>query len=496
MSNQGPSASIHNTPIPAALNQTHRVQPPTAPAAERFTVVVNDVPVRELLLALARDAELELDIATGIQGKVSLNAVDRKLTDILQRIARQNSLRYRLHDDALFVEPDTPFFKTYTIDYTNVQRESIGSIELATKIGSVGTEASDSGGSNNSQARVVVASRNQFWDSLTANLAAIIGITLDQPQSTAKLITNRETGLVSVRATEAEHQKIDAFLKRLITSAHRQVLIEATVVEVQLSDRYQAGIDWSLLAKNTNGFNILQDLSADALSTAPVFTVSYSDTNLGGYNLSATLSLLHKFGEVQVLSSPKIMALNNQTALLKVVDNRVFFTVDVDSTFDEGVQNIKIETELNTVPVGLVMNVTPFISSTADVLLNVRPSVSRILGFVRDPNPELANAGVENLIPEIQVREMESMLRVASGQIAIIGGLMETSLNKHRRGIPGLRDLPLVGNTFDYRDQDYRKSELLVFLKPTVIQNASVDHELKQFKQFMPSASILEPEGE
>ena len=151
--------------------------------------------------------------------------------------------------------------------------------------------------------------------------------------------------------------------------------------------------------------------------------LSYSNPGSILGNLSATLKVLQQFGDVQVLSSPKIIALNNQPAVLKVVDNRVYFTFEVDRLEREnGDERTVVDSTVHSVPVGIVMNVTPFISKNNEVILNVRPTISRILNFAEDPSPALAGQNqIRNLIPEIQVREMESLLRVQSGNVAIIG---------------------------------------------------------------------------
>ena len=155
--------------------------------------------------------------------------------------------------------------------------------------------------------------------------------------------------------------------------------------------------------------------------------------------------------------------------MLKVVDNRVYFTVNVERRQSEERDEVTTQTEIHTVPVGLVMNVTPQISSDGDVMLNVRPSMSRILGFVDDPNPELAVADVRNSVPEIQVREMESMLRVHSGDVAIIGGLMQESTRENISRLPGLGQLPMIGKLFSSVQKNRSQTELMIVLRPTVM---------------------------
>jgi general secretion pathway protein D len=151
------------------------------------------------------------------------------------------------------------------------------------------------------------------------------------------------------------------------------------------------------------------------------------------------------------------------------------------------ISNSSTTTEVKTVPVGLIMSVTPQISGNDVVTLNVRPTISRITRLVNDPNPEFARAGVESLVPEVQIREIESVLRINNGDIAIMGGLMQDTTSQQRTGVPVLSQLPLVGDLFSYRNDEYTKTELVIFLRPVVIKQASVDGDLSDYRTYLPS---------
>lgn len=496
--------------IPAPVTDAPAVPPPSpAEEPERYTVVVNDVPVDELLFALARDADLEIDIGDDIEGRITLNAIDQTLPRLLERIALQAPIRYELADDYLRVMADAPYLETYAVPYVNLTRTARGAVETATQItstgfaeegttGGGGGRSGASGGSNNSSTSLANESDNRFWETLEHNLAGILNVEVaddgERAAAPRYIMVNREAGYITVRATQRQQREVQRFLDRVIASARRQVLIEATVVEVTLSDRFQAGIDWSFVSNEVGGLDLLeQNLLGGALGTPPNVIAELVDPDFQNGTIDATIRALETFGDVRVMSSPKIMALNNQLAILKVVDNRVFFTVDVETTVNEGVTNTFFETEVNTVPVGLVMTVTPYIGSGNEVLLNVRPTVSRILEFRQDPNPELANAGVTNEIPEIQVREMESLLRVNSGQVAVIGGLMQDSVERTERGVPGLGRLPLVGPLFSFRDEEIEKTELVIFLRPKVVKESSLDGDFREFRRYLPDAPTARP---
>lgn len=291
---------------------------------------------------------------------------------------------------------------------------------------------------------------------------------------------------MSIKTSKKKHHEVQTFLDEVLNGAKRQVLIEASIVEVSLSDEYQAGVNWSKLVESgDSGFSFTQDLIGTNLANAPVSTLTYTGANTD--SLNATVKLLNQFGNAKVLSTPKLMVLNNQTALLKVVDNIIYFTIDVEEDIQENLINRTFTSEIHSVPVGLVMSVTPQISNIDSVTLNVRPTISRVLKFVEDPNPALADSNTTSLIPEISVREMESVMQVNGGDTAIIGGLMQDEHGDDTSGVPGLSKLPWVGDLFSYKDKSYKKSELIIFIRPTVIKQANLSStELKRYEEYLP----------
>jgi len=470
-------------------------EPEPRPNLETYTVIVNQVPVRELLFSMARDAKLNLDIDGDINGKVTMNAIDQTLPQILERLVRQTDIDYRLEDETLYVRADKPRLQLYDVNYLNMSRLSKGSVDVATEISSTGSDAKGggSGGGNNSSSTVENESNNEFWKTLIINVAGVLGeeakISDDIQQTSSNILVNRETGVIGVRATSRQHKQIRELLDKVVGSAQRQVMIEATIAEVKLSDHYQAGIDWSMMRVDSLGNidQINQNLLGGSLGTTPFFQLSAQGTTGNGEQLGATLKALETFGDVKVLSSPKVMALNNQTAVLKVVDSEVYFLIEVEKgTVIDGIFTAgTITTEINTVPVGFVMSVMPYVDQNDVVTLHVRPTISRVIGRAKDPNPALADAGVENEVPIIQVREIESVLKVNNGDTAVIGGLMQDQINKHRSGVPILSSIPLLGALFSYQDDEYVKSELVIFIRPVVVHDASLDGDLKDYKKYL-----------
>jgi general secretion pathway protein D len=501
------TAPLPKDDIPPPVQQVPFVPlPQPTPSLETYTVVVDDVPVDKLLFALARDAGINVDIHPDISGHVTLNAVNQTLPQLLERIAKQVDLRYQIEGTHVSVFPDRPYIRLYKVSYVNMQRDSTSQVTVATQIisdlstpgsgSNAGGGSSGGSGGNNSTTRITNTSNNRFWETLEKNIQAILASEGAKKGAVAKtatqdqVVVNPEGGVVTVRATSKQHEEIQRFLDQVIANVQRQVLIEATIAEVRLSDQYQAGVDWQRIAGD---FTYTQSLVGGNLGVnAPFYTLRYSNPQSQFGNLSATLQLLEQFGNVKVLSSPKIMALNNQTAILKVVENTVYFTSEVEINETETRTRERFTTEINTVPVGLVMNVTPQISDNDVVTLNVRPTISRIIGFKTDPNPILAEAGTINRIPEIQVREIESILKVNNGDIAVLGGLMQDSVDQGRAGIPVLSKLPMVGDLFSYRDDKYEKTELIIFLRPVVVKEASLEGDLRDYQAYLPEANQSE----
>lgn len=302
----------------------------------------------------------------------------------------------------------------------------------------------------------------------------------------AAVITNAETGVMSVRATGRQHEKIQEFIERVTTNARRQVLIETTIVEVQLTDAYQQGVDWARLRGDGSGFSLTQpSLGANISSSVTPFIFRYKNNN--PLNLAATVSLMQSFGRTKVLSSPKLSVLNNQTATLKVSEEFVYFLVKTDIV--AGNANTDSITAVTTTPqsvsVGLFMSVTPQISDNGVITLNIRPSISSISELKQDPNPSIP-AGIKNLVPQIRTREIESVMRVESGDIAVLGGLMEDRLDNQDGRVPILGAIPFFGEIFNNRSNTTKKSELIIFLRPTIITESSIRGDFSSFREALP----------
>jgi general secretion pathway protein D len=545
-----PAAAV----IPPPARVTSFVPPPRPQVKpQTYSVVVNEVPVKELLNALARDTRQNIDIHPTVSGLVSLNAIDETLPAILERIAKQVDIRYRSEGNTIVVSPDVPYMKTYIVNYVNMQRNTTSTTGASGQIGTTpggnggaggGASGGAGGGGNTSSTTVTTTSNSDFWKGLETAVRAILNSALQQslsadarqqrlqtirqeqelrvkqleatsrgpgapppgspqlavPQPVAAtllpddVIVNALAGTITINGTEKQHQLVQDYLTKVERGAQRQVLIEATIVEVVLSNAYQGGVDWGRISQSA-GLAFQAATIGPRLVAAPFFAFLYNQNNQRQGDISVTVKLLEQFGRTRVLSSPKLMALNNQTALLKVVTNLVYFEVQVQqgvTTTTGVIQPPTINTTARTVSEGVVMSVTPQINDDGRVTLTVRPTISDKIADAPDPNPLLI---VANTVPVMRVREMESVLQVANGQTIVLGGLMQDRTRFDRDQLPIVGDLPTVGDAFKFRNENATKTELIIFLRPTVIENASLESdELRFFQRFLPNASgYLEP---
>jgi general secretion pathway protein D len=537
-----PAATHLRAPPPSAEGQ---IPPPVQVApllpkprpagrVETYSVVVNNVRVQDLLFALARDARVNVDIHSDISGTVTLNAIDQTLPQLLARIARQVDMRYEIEGQNLSVMRDTPFLRSYKIDYLsaarNVKMSSLASTQFASSNSASGA-ATTSGTSTGATAQVDVTSENKLWESIVVNVkdilretdkvipklqpaaavpvgavipAPVAGAALAVPQQSvefievASVIANRESGILFVRATSRQHEKVQEFLDQVLVGAKRQVLIEATIAEVQLNNQYQRGIDWQRLRSGatTTGRPAFGTGSSGVEfgqnSTGTPAAVSTTAFVVGGaissLNFNFALSLLESFGDVKVLSSPKLSVLNNQTALLRVTRDIIYFSITpAQITVSGGSGSVTIPPSFTTTPLvaaeGFMMSVLPQINEADTIVLNVRPTIRRRVGNATDPNPALITP---NLIPIFETREFDSVLRLQSGQIAVLGGLMQDQRSRTEDTIPGINAIPGLGELLAQRNESNTKTELVIFLRATVVREPSIDGDYRALRGELP----------
>lgn len=568
-------------PIPDLQPILAAPTPPEAADQRRVTInVTEQTPLKDVLIELARKAEVELELDPRIQGGVIFSARNRPFADVVRRIADLAGLRYNFEDNVLRMELDEPYTKNYRVDVLNLVRTVTSSISASTDVfAAVGGGAA---GDNGSQTQITNQAENDFWTEIREGITAIIeettppartstaaasGPTLpggagttdatgaagggtggeettggaagqiaqaqqiaDQTAAATQAATtsgtagttggggttdgggagdaadddghyftlNRQAGLISVYAPQATQRKVSEYLEALQQAIRGQVLIEAKVIEVTLDDQFQAGINW-------DSFRFDDVILSAALSpTIPDAQQALAiTTSAPGHDLNATLRLLNQFGTTRTLSSPRLTVTNNETAMLKVAQNEVYFTVTVESeTDDTGTTNRTFSSELNTVPIGLLMSVQPSVNhATNRVSLNLRPTVSRIVEQKEDPGVALQVAqinsqraagtqelAVSSSVPVVEVRELDSVVNMESGAILVMGGLMqERSINRAEK-VPVAGDIPLVGNAFRSRDDLTEVVELVILIRATIVRDRETVHpaDIDLYNKFTP----------
>ncbi len=504
----------HNNvpPIPEMPAAPSRPIADEAPEKLVSVTVTDQVPLREVLMDLAREGEVNLELDPRLQGGIIFTAHRQPFSQVLRRICALAGLRYRQDGNFVRVELDEPYQKTYPVDYLSLSRKATSEVTIATNVfdvdvsnngGNAGRGNNNGGGNdNNSVARIAGTSDADFWAELEKSLSQVLATTnrnrpllnaapRDEAGNTASNFSlDRQAGLVTVFGNEQQQEAVRHYLERLQRKASAQVLIEARIVEVELNDEFQSGINWrSLFDGAINAAARFGTVGAAAPFTAAttaadgLFTASVNNRDFAGI-----LSLVRTFGTTRVLSSPRLTVLNNQTAVLKVARNEVYFLTQAQFPTTVSAGGVPVSgtpvfsSTPRTVPVGLVMTVQPAIDRERDrVTMTLRPTISRVVSRVNDPSIGLnaAQAGISNpvqsQIPVLAVREMDSVLQLHSGEVGVMGGLMQDSSQNQDQGVPPFDALPIIGNLAKSRDNTGQTSELVILLRATILDNAAPD---------------------
>ncbi len=530
---------------PYIANMTENMKP-----MPLVSISVNQtVPLRDLLFELAQQAQYDLELDPRIRGSIIFTARNKPFDLVVKRIADLAGLRYRFEDDMLRVEQDLPYSKLYKIDYLNYIRSNTGSIR--NNISVVNGDGADTG----SAYEALSESRSDFWGELDLNLQQIMGTseinrrtTERDPRITAteqnpdvqavaptvdangniivappqavlnveslpiddeedrqgnnngldpfepRFAMNRQAGIINVFANEKTQKEVDKYLKLLRRASTAQVMIEAKILEVSLTDEFATGIDWRAMGilsgevtaqYLSTGAGALDTFRSTVTSAAgaivlPTGTTQATTSNFvlgySGNNLEAIAEAVSGFGSVHALASPRLTVLNNQSAVLNVANNVVYFELDIDVTTDSGVTQTDINSEIRNVPEGVLVNVQPAINlDNGTIQMALRPTITRVVNRIADPAIQFVTAqnnitGVTSLIPEVNVQELDTVIQVKSGQAIVLGGLLQDRSSTSEEGVPGLMEIPLVGGMFRKHRDISTKTELVILLKATIME--------------------------
>lgn len=518
--------------------------PPPAVADDKLVTiaVTEDVPLKDVLIELARRADVDIEIDPKISGGVIFRAKDRPFSEVVDRLSKMANLRYKIENGILKIERDTPYVVNYKFHLLNQVRKATSNVSTSTEIGSGGGAggsggASSAGGNSGtgSRSNIEAASGNtDIWAEVQQGIGNIFAVSSGKTpvivsgeagsagaaapaasgipgQETAQeanilssgiLSLNRQAGILSVAATDREHAMIKEYLDRVHMAHSSQVLIEAKVLEVNLNDEYRSGIDWSFGNNNLFEGTATGSFSDSTTNEAQKLTLGILPAEFFGFNktdLSSTVQFVEKFGTSRTLASPRVNAMNNQYATLSFVKNFVYFDINVEeetegetTTGATPTRRLKVDSDVKTVPEGVILNLQPSIDlERNEVVMNVRPTISRIDSTVSDPAVDLTVANFEiqsgtqvdvvSKIPVVDVREVDSVLRMKSGEIMVIGGLMEETSENNDVGVPGLSRIPYLGNAFKGTNRNNSTIETVIFIKATIVPGEGVTVEDKNF---------------
>jgi MSHA biogenesis protein MshL len=530
-----PSATLEQTLLPPL-----RMEMPASrgqPIDQRFDLSVNNAPARPVFMSMAAGTRYSMLVHPSVSGNITVNLKDVTLREALDSLRDLYGYDYKVDGSRIMIQPAGMQTRIFQVNYMLGSRQ--GMSDLRVQSGSV-SEAGGSAGATapttagvtpatgaGTQARGLESSRittriqNDFWTELRTSLMAIIGT-----GDGRSVVISPQSGVVVIRALPAEIRGVEQYLRATRISVERQVMIEAKIIDVELNQGYQSGINWALLptrrlaAGQLGSDTTITDSGAmssrgllaqggTGLSTAGAAGAALLTGNpaaalfglaLQIQNFSALIQFLETQGKVQVLSSPRVATLNNQKAVLKVGTDEFFVTNIQSATTTTTTTGTTAGTPVPTVTVqpffsGIVLDVTPQIDENNQIILHIRPSVSQ----VNTDNKDISLGAAGNLrlpLAKSSISETDSVVRVTDGNIVALGGLMKLDARDSRGGLPGTGDNP-VGNFFRNTNATLVKKEMVILLKPTVIQgDRAWDEDLQQTRARFDSLGEPAPRTE
>jgi MSHA biogenesis protein MshL len=449
----------------------------------RFDVAVSDMPAREFFLSLMDSAGENLLVHPGVTGNLTFSLRNVTLEETLAAVRDSYGYDYRRTAYGYQIQPNQAITRTYDLDYLNVQRQGMTDTRVSsgqvtssdnTGVGAAGTTTSSTSSTVNAS-QLLTTSNVDFWSEVRAVIEMMIG-----GEEGNQVVVNPQSGLLVVRASSADQQAVERFLVQAQRNLQRQVILETKILEVNLSDGFQSGINWAQLGSMGNA-DFSLGVQGDALS---------GPNNVGGVfsaavqvgDFTGVLQLLETQGEVRVLSSPRISTLNNQKAVIKVGTDE-FFVTDVSTTTTSlvgGTTAPDLDITLTPFFSGISLDVTPQIDESGQVTLHVRPTVSR----VEDQNKSIQLGGSDNVfnlpLALSTTRQSDSIVRARSGQVVVIGGLLENRNTNTNANIPWASKLPVVGTLFQQQRKALQQTELVILMRPQVVDDQVWLDELRK----------------
>lgn len=449
-------------------------------------------------MGLVKGTTLNMVVHPDVTGFISISLKDVTINDVLATTRDVYGYRSRRNGNTYQVFPARIRTQIFTVDYlhairkggsrTNVSSGQVSKANGASNNTGV-TTGDNSNASDISGSMVSTSSKSDFWNDLSGSLHMIIG-----DEGGRKVMVHPQSGVIVVHALPDELRNVEEFLNTIEEASHRLVILEAKIIEVTLNDSFQAGINWNALFEFNSGKSIqlghsgggsIFDTGASGLAGVPIPDIMASqatdfDTAFGGAfsinadlkDFNALIELLKTQGDVQVLSSPRISTINNQKAVIKVGQDE-FFVTDVETetdTVSATVSNTSVDVTLTPFFSGVALDVIPQISDDNTVILHIHPAISEVTEKIK----EISTSSTDELSIPLAlstIRETDTVIRATSGQVVVLGGLMKNAVRDEEARTPVLSDVPLVGNMFRHNRSVASKSELVILIRPTVINS-------------------------
>ncbi|WP_372831137.1 pilus (MSHA type) biogenesis protein MshL [Pontibacterium sp.] len=453
---------------------------------ERFDVIADGLSAHDFFMGLVQGTDYNMIVHRDIEGAVNLKLKNVTVEEVMQAMRKVYGYEYRREGKLYQVVPAKLQTEMFQLNYLDIQREGVSDTQVSA--GSVRDSVSDSGSSSSDSSsdssssgssstlvgtRISTKTSANFWVNLKQTLDALIS------GDGRRVVVTPQTGMIIVRALPSELATVREYLERAELTLHRQVVIEAKILEITLSDKFQAGVNWATLGEPSAGKTITLNQVASSISADGLGGIFRSAFSLNDF--TAVIELLGQQGDVQVLSSPRVSTVNNQKAVIKVGTDE-FFVTAVETTTTTGTSTTTTPSvELTPFFSGIALDVTPQISGKGEIVLHIHPTVSE----VEDQQKQI-NVGSDDFsIPLAfsSIRESDSIVRADSGQVIVIGGLMKSENSDQNESTPLLGDIPGVGNLFKQRRSVGSKTELVILLRPVLANNDSWQKELERSLQ-------------
>lgn len=460
--------------------------------ARRFDIAARDVDAREFFAALGSQHNVSIAVHPDVTGTITLNLRRVTLPEILDAISGLYGYGIEQRSGVYQVYANGVRSRTFNVNYLMLSRN--GQSQTAISGSSLGSSDEDSN-TGGSSTRINTESNNDFWSDLESALGRLIG-----NEEGRVVVTNPQAGLVTVRAAPDELALVDDFLTRAERQLKRQVILEARIVEVELNDGYEQGIEWNNLSANSRSGQVA---TGNTAVTYPGFLSPLSDLLGGGAvftytdgNFDAVVNLLQTQGEVNTLSNPRVTTSNNQKAVIKVGTDEYFvtdFSIETETNNDGGTNRIYPEPKYKPFFSGISLDVTPQIGEDNRILLHIHPAVVEVEEDLK-LLPLDNNVTIPLNFAKSTVRESDTVVEAASGEVIIIGGLMQEKQTEQETAIPLISEIPVLGNLFKNRNLATQKSELVIMLRPVVVAANTWQTELQRSRDLLEKWYPPQPE--